>query len=164
MKTMALLLAVSTFSPNIPRTWKASDVSALEVPLANPMYSPIHISEEVYYRLPVRVIYKSYPVYRPGREPAGYMEWLRSQAPQVAFEASNLKTRDDWIAAGARVFNTPTSYNPVFFGATELRDPGFYARAGMPIADDGTIPAPASEDTCDRAAGSWTGRPAFLAG
>ena len=140
MQALAVMLAVTATSVNIPRTWRQSDVSKLEVPLANARYSPIHISEEDYYRIPVRVIYRSYPVYRPGREPAGYMEWLRRQAPQVAFEASNLKTREDWIAAGALVFNAPTSYNPVFFGATELRDPGFYARAGMPIAHDGTIP------------------------
>ncbi|PYT31565.1 MAG: hypothetical protein DMG57_04790 [Acidobacteria bacterium] len=116
---MALLLAVSTFSPNIPRTWKASDVSALEVPLANPMYSPIHISEEVYYRLPVRVIYKSYPVYRPDREPSGYTEWLRRQEPEIAFDGSKLKTREDWINAGELVFNAPTSYAPVFFSAVD---------------------------------------------
>lgn len=140
MQILAVMLALTATSINIPRTWRQSEVSKLEVPLANPKYSAIHISEEDYYRIPVRVIYKSYPVYRPGREPAGYMEWLRRQAPQVGFEASNLKTREDWIAAGALVFNAPTSYNPVFFGAKQLRDPEFYARSGMPIANDGTIP------------------------
>ena len=51
-------------------------MTALEVPLANPKFSPVHISEEQYYRIPARIIYKSYPIYRPDREPAGYMEWL----------------------------------------------------------------------------------------
>jgi hypothetical protein len=41
MKALAVLLAVSTFQPKIPKTWKTSDVETLEVPLANPTYSPI---------------------------------------------------------------------------------------------------------------------------
>jgi hypothetical protein len=140
MKALAVMLAVTAAPLNIPRTWRQADVARLEVPLANARHSPVHIAEEDYYRIPVRVIYKSYPVYRPGREPAGYMEWLRRQDPQVAFDPSNLKTREDWAAAGALVFNAPTSYNPVFFGAAEVRDPAFYERAGMPVANNGAIP------------------------
>ncbi len=140
MIAMAVMFAVTAPPPNIPRTWRQSDVDRLEVPLANARYSPVHISEEDYYRIPVRLIYRSYPVYRPGREPAGYMEWLRRQEPQVAFDASNLKTPEDWVAAGALVFNAPTSYHPVLFGAAEVRDPAFYERAGMPVGNDGTIP------------------------
>lgn len=140
MQTLAVMLAVAATPPKIPRTWRQSDVDRLEVPLANAKYSAVHISEEEYYRIPVRVIYRSYPVYRPGREPAGYLEWLRRQDPQVSFDASHLKTREDWLAAGALVFNAATSYNPVFFGAAQVRDPAFYERAGMPVANDGTIP------------------------
>src|SRR5580658_4944480 len=98
MIAVAVMFAVTAPPPNIPRTWRQSDVDRLEVPLANARYSPVHISEEDYYRIPVRPIYRSYPVYRPGREPAGYMEWLRRQEPQVAFDASNLKTPEDWVA------------------------------------------------------------------
>ena len=110
------------------------------MPLANAKYSPVHISEEEYYRTPVRIIYKSYPVYEPGREPAGYMEWLRQQDPQVAFNASAFKTRADWVAAGELVFNAPASFAPVFFGAKDVQDPHFSARNGMPVASDGTMP------------------------
>ena len=83
--SLAAFLAVTVVSPNIPRTWRQPDVATLEVPLANPEHSPVHVSEEQYYRIPARIIYKSYPIYRPGREPAGYQEWLRQQEPQVAF-------------------------------------------------------------------------------
>ncbi len=140
MKALALLLAASAFHPEIPRTWTDSAVAALEVPFANPSYSPIHISEETYYRIPVRIIYKSYPAHRPGREPAGYMEWLSKQEPEIAFDPSKLKTREDWVKAGELVFNAPTSYNPVFFSAADVRDPSFYDQTGMPVAKDGTIP------------------------
>ena len=132
MKALAVLLAVSTFQPTIPKTWKTSDVEALEVPLANPKYSPIHISEGTYYRIPVRIIYKSYPVYHPSREPAGYIEWLKQQEPEIAFDPSRLHTREDWVKVGEVVFNAPTSYGPVFFSAVNLRDPSFFEKTGMP--------------------------------
>lgn len=124
----------------IPRTWTESSVKALEVPLAKPSYSPVHISEQEYYRIPERTIYKTYPVYHPKHEPAGYMEWLKQQEPQVAFDASRLKTPGDWIQAGELVFNSPVSFGPVFFGAAEVRNPAFYEGTGMPVAKDGTIP------------------------
>ena len=140
MKALAVLLAVSAFQPKIPQTWKNSDVEALEVPLANPKYSPIHISEVAYYRIPVRIIYKTYPVYHPSREPAGYMDWLTQQEPEIAFDLSRLRTREDWVKAGEVVFNAPTSYAPVFFSAANLRDPSFLEKTGMPVAKDGTVP------------------------
>src|SRR6266481_6227989 len=140
MKALAVLLAVGTFQPQIPKTWKTSDVETLEVPLANTKYSPIHISEVAYYRIPVRIIYKSYPVYRPSREPAGYMDWLKQQEPEIAFDLSRLRTREDWVKAGEVVFTAPTSYAPVFFSAANLRDPSFLEKTGMPVAKDGTVP------------------------
>src|SRR6266480_5558667 len=136
----ALLLAAAVFQPNIPRTWEDASVSTLEVPLANPKFSPIHISEAEYYRLPERTIYKSYPVYDPDREPAGYMEWLKGREPEIAFDPVGLKTRADFIAAGEIVFNAPTIYAPLFFSAADLRDRSFYKKAGMPVATDGTVP------------------------
>ena len=46
---------------------------------ANPIGSPKHIAAEYYYKIPVRPIYKQYPVYAPGCEPAGYMDWLSTR-------------------------------------------------------------------------------------
>src|SRR5438876_11407318 len=117
INALAILLAAGIFQPSIPKTWSDADVAALELPLANPKYSPVHISADAYYGIPTRVFYKSYPVYHPDREPAGYMAWLRKQDPAVAFDPSNLKSKEDWVKAGEIVFNAPTSHNPVFFGA-----------------------------------------------
>jgi mono/diheme cytochrome c family protein len=136
----AVLLAAAMLQPNIPRTWEDAAVAELEVPLANPAFSPVHISEAEYYRLPERVIYKSYPVYHPDREPPGYMEWLARQEPEIAFDAARLKTRADFIAAGEVVFNAPTTFGPLFFSKANLRDPAFYRKTGMPVAKDGTVP------------------------
>jgi hypothetical protein len=117
-----------------------ASVASLETPLARPAFSPVQISEDVYYRIPERVLYKTYPVYVPGREPSGYMEGLKQQEPQVAFNPSDYHTPAEWIAAGELVFNAPTSFDPVFFSATNLRDPSFFNGRGMPVAADGTIP------------------------
>src|SRR6266404_1822401 len=91
-------------------------------------------------KCPVRIIYKTYPVYHPSREPAGYMDWLKQQKPEIAFELSRLRTREDWVKAGEVVFNAPKSYGPVFFSAANLRDPSFLEKTGMPVAKDGTVP------------------------
>ena len=140
MKVLLLFLALPLFAADIPRTWEKSAVESLEVPLARPEFSAIHISEDAYYKIPERVIYKSYPVYAPGRAPAGYMEHLRTLDPAVAFDASKNKTQADWIAAGEIVFNAPTSFIPVFFTAQNLQDPEYIRKAGVPVAKDGIIP------------------------
>jgi hypothetical protein len=124
----------------IPRTWNQADIDTLEVPLANPKYSPVHLREDAYYSIPERVIYKSYPVYRPGREPAGYRDWLKEREPEIAFDAATLKTPAQWVAAGETVFNSPTSLSPMFFSAEDLLNPDFYSHSGMPVARDGTVP------------------------
>ena len=55
----------------IPRTWDDEEIARHEVPLAQPEASPKHVSSDYYYRIPVRPIYKSYPVYAYGHEPPG---------------------------------------------------------------------------------------------
>ena len=56
-----LLLAASAWVPDIPKVWTNDAVRELEVPLAKPEFSPKHISEADYYRIPERVIYRTYP-------------------------------------------------------------------------------------------------------
>ena len=68
------------------------------------------------------------------------MEWLKTREPEVAFDPAKLTTKQDWIAAGELVFNSPLSFGPVFFGASDVQDPVFYEKTGMPVAKDGTIP------------------------
>jgi hypothetical protein len=99
---------------SVPRVWDDQAIATLEVPLANPVGSPKHISSDFYYRIPVRPIYQTYPVYLPGREPAGYMEWLEQQEPEIVWDDAGHKPRlnseSDWIAAGEAVFDTPIYY------------------------------------------------------
>ena len=55
----------------IPKTWDERALQSQQVPLANRAMSPKNISADYYYRMPVRPVYKSYPVYYPDREPRG---------------------------------------------------------------------------------------------
>jgi hypothetical protein len=71
----------------IPKTWDDEAMASLEVPLADPIGSPKHVSAGYYYRIPVRPIYKSYSMYAPGREPSGYMDWLRQQDPEIIWDS-----------------------------------------------------------------------------
>ena len=91
------------FHPVIQKTWDDSAMATLEVPLADPAASPKHVPADYYYRIPVRPIYKQYPIYAPGREPRGYMEWLERQDPVIVWDdrghAPPLQTEADWIRA-----------------------------------------------------------------
>src|SRR5438445_6865944 len=82
-------------------TWDDAAMAELEVPLADPVGSPKHVSADYYYRIPVRPIYKQYAVYAPGHEPPGYLEWLKQQEPKIVWDDKGhrppLKTQADWI-------------------------------------------------------------------
>ena len=97
----------------IPKAWDDAAMATLELPLAYPAGSPKHVSSDYYYRMPVRPIYKQYPVYAPGREPAGYWEWLKQQDPAIVWDDKGqkpaLNTDEDWIKAGAIAFDAPNS-------------------------------------------------------
>ena len=47
--------------------------------------------------------YRTYPVYFPGREPAGYWEMLRARKPEPLI-AAGARTEAGWIDTGRRVF------------------------------------------------------------
>jgi hypothetical protein len=127
----------------VPRTWNDAEIARHEIPLADPVASPKHVSADYYYRIPVRPIYKGYPVYAPGHEPSGYMDWLKQQEPVIIWDdrghAPPLKTDADWIRAGQIVFDAPKG--PIaFFGIADARNPDWYQKTGAPVAKDGTLP------------------------
>lgn len=128
------------WSPDIPKTWDDEAMLSLEILLAHPEVSPKYISSDFYYRIPVRPIYRSYPIYRPGKEPAEYMDWLKRQEPQVIFDASKLKTEQDWIEAGEIVFDAAIEFvssGQLFSG---VRDTSWYEKNRVPTTGDGILP------------------------
>ncbi|GAB4053001.1 c-type cytochrome [Spirosoma litoris] len=129
-----------SYTPDIPRTWDSTAMATVELPLATSKASPKHVSSDYYYKLPERVIYKSYPVYAPGREPKGYWEWLKKQEPQVVFDPAKLKTEADWIKAGEVLFDTPIDTDGAILSNEDVRDPAFYAYTKMPVTQEGIMP------------------------
>lgn len=127
------------FSPVIPRVWDDVEMARLQLPLADSTASPKQISSDYYYRIPVRTIYKNYPVYLPGKEPVGYLEWLRQQEPASAFDTSALKSEADWIHAGQLVFDSPVSYGDIA-QISDVRNPQWYEKLRVPATKDGTLP------------------------
>jgi hypothetical protein len=103
----ALAQAQHPYRPEIPRTWDPVALATLEVPLPDPGRSPVAVPAEYYGRVPVRPVYKTYPVYAPGREPAGYSDWLQKQEPQITFDPKRLHSPEDWTKAGELVFDAP---------------------------------------------------------
>jgi len=120
----------------IPKPWDDAAVAVFEVPLANRAYSPVHVSSADYYRLPVRPIYRSYPIYAPSKEPPGYIEWLKQQEPEIVFDPEKLKNDTDWIHAGELVFDAPTRYVLLSDSSTSTSE--FWEN--MLTAPDGTLP------------------------
>jgi hypothetical protein len=130
----------SKWCPIIPRTWDEQAIASIETPLANDSASPKHVSADYYYKMPVRPVYASYPVYRPDREPAGYFDSLKQKDPEIIFDASQLKTEADWIKAGELVFESPVEFEATGTLASQLRNPDWYSVNQVPVTKDGRMP------------------------
>jgi len=127
----------------IPRTWDDAAIAAHEVPLAIRPASPKHVSSDYYYRIPVRPIYKSYPVYAFGHEPPGYFESLKQQDPVVLWDdqghAPPLDSQNDWMRAGELVFDAPIAMDSTVL-VEDVRNEAWLAKTGAPLATNGTLP------------------------
>jgi hypothetical protein len=129
----ALGTGESAFHPDIPKAWDDKAVESMELPLAQRDRSPRYMTSEEYYALKVRPIYRSYPAYAKGREPAGYLESLKEKDPEIIFDPAKLRTKEDWIRAGKLVFESDTSFRPA-----PAAQPAADAIA-LPVASDGTL-------------------------
>jgi len=135
--TVALTATVmaQTFVPDIPRAWDDDAVEGFELPLAQRDRTPRYMTAEQYYALTVRPIYRSYPAYAKGREPAGYLDSLRAKDPEVIFDPATLHTKEDWIQAGKLVFESDTQFRPA---PAEQPDA---SEVPWPVASDGRLPS-----------------------
>jgi hypothetical protein len=128
---------------NVPRTWVDTAIAAHEIPLANPAASPKHVSAEYYYRIPVRPIYKSYPIYAPGYEPPGYMEWLKQREPVILWDDKahrpRLETEEDWRRAGEIVFDAPIAFSSTGL-LEDVRNADWYKKLQIPVPKSGILP------------------------
>src|SRR5258708_34979193 len=78
------------WKPDIPKTWDDAALADWATPVAGLNVRPTHLTSQQYYSLPVDDL-KTYPVYFPGREPAGFWEMLRRVGPKPMIEPALLK-------------------------------------------------------------------------
>jgi hypothetical protein len=138
--------AAQTFQPEIPRAWDDKEVQLLELPLVQRDRSPRYVTAEQYYALKVRPIYRSYPAYVKGREPAGYLESLKQKEPEIFSTQASFTPR----RTGSRRASWSSNRKP-FSSLRPSRSrrlaipPGLYqVTASFPIL------FPASATTCAR--------------
>ena len=91
-------------APGIPKVWDDAALADWATPVAGLNVRPTNMSASDYYAMAVENL-RTYPVYFPGREPAGYWEMLQRVGPQPLIEPERLTTEADWIRAGQRVFD-----------------------------------------------------------
>src|SRR5215471_3336004 len=96
----ALVLSAQTTAPKI---WDDKALEDWATPIAALGVRPGHFTSKEYYSAPVENL-KTYPVYRPDREPPGYWQWLQKQKPQPLLDLAKPRTREDWIRDGETVF------------------------------------------------------------
>jgi mono/diheme cytochrome c family protein len=130
----------TTWKPDIPRAWATTELLDWATPVAGLNARPSHYSEAEYYQAPVDN-YRTYPVYAPGREPAGYWDMLQRIGPKPLVAPSTLRTKQDWIQAGRDVFEqadllAQRSYDPKVIAMA--RSPQLLARVRY-ISPDGTL-------------------------
>lgn len=124
----------------IPKTFDDEALATMDVPLANSAFSPVHAASQLYYSIRMRPLYKTYTVYAPGKEPPGYMEWLKQQEPElIPFDPSKLNTEEDWIKAGEIIFDAAVTINR-HSSVEDVRSPDLYEKTGLPVAKDGSVP------------------------
>lgn len=125
---------------DIPRIWTDEAMKDWELPNSNPDYSAQPVSEEFYYNLPERVIYKTYPVYHPDHEPEGYWEWLHELEAEIVLDESILLTEEDYIKAGELLFDYPIDTLGAVISTKHVRNIDFYAATEMPLTPEGIMP------------------------
>jgi len=134
-----LVRAQQPYRPEIPKTWDPVALTTLEVPNADPSRSPVAVPVEYYGRVPVRPVYRTYPVYAPGREPAGYLAWLQKQEPQITFDPKRLHSSEDWTKAGEFVFDAPFGFD-FAFTVNDVRSKAWFEHVKPPLTPDGIMP------------------------
>src|SRR5262249_53942293 len=125
----------SNVLPTVPKTWDEEALASMTLPSSITGGRILYVSSSYYYSIPILPIYKSYLVYAPGKEPVGYLDWLKKQKPEIVFDVTKLESQAEWVAAGGVIFDTPFDFGPI----NEVRDPNWYQKVKPPVTKEGTI-------------------------
>lgn len=124
LMTLGLGVIVKT-QAHAPRIWDDRSLADWATPVAALKVRPSHYTSAEYYAAPADNL-RTYPVYLPGKEPAGYWEALQKRKPEPVVDASKIRTTQDWIDAGARAFSDLDSPR------ARTNDPALMAKARDP--------------------------------
>lgn len=131
----------TSFRTTIPKVWDEAALADWATPVATLNVRPRHISSQEYYSAPEHNL-RSYPVYMAGREPEGYWDMLQRIGPQPLIVPEKLKTEEDWIEAGQRVFDEASSPQLTIFDPdviAKLRSREYLERQHAVALPDGTL-------------------------
>lgn len=155
-RTLFVVLALSTLvvsitslahirmmaaAPMIPKVWDEAALTDWATPVAGLNVRPKNMAATDYYSMTVENL-RTYPVYFPGREPAGYWEMLQRVGPKPLIEPDILATNADWIKAGKQVFDEADHLHLRTLDAKLIaiaRNPDSYK--GFEALPDGTVPS-----------------------
>ena len=129
---------------DIPKLWDMKKLKSAHLPLVDKSIEIHPMAEDVYNKISERVAYKTYPLYMPGREPKGYYDWLLKQDPEIVFDASKLKTEEDWIKAGEIIYDMPQNFDRFMDSVVNMEEvqgiASFLTAMHVPVAKDGSVP------------------------
>jgi hypothetical protein len=137
--------AQSASSSVVPKAWNDRDLSDWATPLRGLGLRPGFYSQAEFEQIPVAAFYRTYPMYHPDYEPAGYWEWLQKQPPRPLLDSATLHSERDWMEAGRIVFRElyrPGQGGPRGFAdlIPLVRSPSALERANIKPLPDGTLP------------------------
>lgn len=68
------------------------------------------------------------------------MNSLEKREPEIIFDASKLKTEEDWIRAGEIVFEAPLQFVSTGGLFPLVREPAWYEKNQVPVTKDDVVP------------------------
>ena len=111
----------------VPKIWDDAALKEWATPIAALGVRPGYFASEEYYKVPADNL-RTYPVYHPDSEPAGYWDSLHKMKPERLVDIAKVRSMADWIAAGERAFRELDSV------LARTDDPVLIARARDPKA------------------------------
>lgn len=133
-RLLALAAPLLLAAQDIPKAW---DPQALTRQLTVKRPAPAYLPAETYYKIPERQIYKTYPVYRPDKEPENYIPFLSAQNPEIVFNLASLKSDFEWLQAGEAVFSSATDTS--LLTPDDLRNPEVWKRFNLQVDGEGAL-------------------------
>ena len=126
---------VAQTQTEVPRIWDDTALADWATPVAGLNVRPSHYSSAEYYRVPGDNL-RTYPVYHPDSEPAGYWEELNKKKPEPLVDVSRIRSTKDLIAAGERAFREVDHF------WSRTNDPDLVSRARDPRSFEGVFRLP----------------------